>query len=187
TPFYAILDANENVIATSADRTTDSKLYLAFLQKGVVATPGPAPSTPAPSKQVADAGDLPHINKLGGGPFDTSALNGKVVVVDFWATWCVPCVQEIPGFNRILREYGPKGVAVVGVSLDDDGAKSVEPFLKKHPMEYTVALGPEPLFKQFQIDELPVTVIFGRDGKLVKRFNGFTKEQEIQAAVQSVL
>ncbi|MBV9746839.1 MAG: TlpA family protein disulfide reductase, partial [Acidobacteriia bacterium] len=75
----------------------------------------------------------------------------------------------------------------VGVSLDDDGAKSVEPFLKKHHMEYTVALGPEPLFKQFQIDELPVTVIFGRDGRLVKRFNGFTKEQEIQAAVQSAL
>jgi thiol:disulfide interchange protein DsbD len=185
TPFYAILDANENVIATSADRTTDAKVYLAFLQKGAAAAPA-GPASPA-TQPVADNGGLPRVSKLDGSPFDAASLNGKVVVMDFWATWCVPCVQEIPGFNKILHEYGSKGVAVVGVSMDEEGAAKVEPFLKKHPMDYPVALGPEPLFKQFMLDELPVTVIFGRDGKIVKRFDGFTKEQDLAAAVQAEL
>jgi len=179
TPFYAILDANENVIATSPDRTTDPKIYLAFLQKGVSVAPAAAPAGPV--------SDFPKVSKLDGSPFDAAALNGKVVVVDFWATWCVPCVQEIPGFNNILREYGPKGVAVLGVSMDEEGAEKVTPFLKQHPMEYQVALGPQALFQQFKLDELPVTVIFDRNGKQVKRFEGYSKEQEIAAAVQAAL
>lgn len=179
TPFYAILDANENVIATSPDRTTDAKVYLAFLQKGAGATP--------PAAQAGPVSDLPKVSKLDGSAFDTAALNGKVVVVDFWATWCVPCVEEIPGFNKILRDYGPKGVAVVGVSMDEEGAGKVRPFLKKHPMEYQVALGPQSLFEQFKLENLPVTVIFDRNGKELKRFNGFYKEQEIADAVQAAL
>jgi thiol:disulfide interchange protein len=182
TPFYAILDANENVLATSADRTTDAKLYLAFLEKGAAAPP----SVPS-QKSVTDKGDLPEVSKLDGSPFDSAALRGKVVVVDFWATWCVPCVQEIPGFNQILHSFGSRGVTVLGVSMDEDGAAAVQPFLKKHPMEYTVALGPQPLFKQFSIDELPVTVVFDRNGKIAKRFDGFTKQEEIEAAVQAAL
>jgi thiol:disulfide interchange protein DsbD len=182
TPFYAILDPDEHVIATSADRTTDAKAYLAFLEKGAAATPAAPAEKPAP-----DSADFPQVSKLDGSAFDAAPLKGKVVVVDFWATWCVPCLGEIPGFNRIQREYGPKGVAVLGVSMDEDGAPAVQPFLKKHQMDYTIALGPQPLFKQFSLDELPVTVIFGRDGKIAKRFDGFTKEQEIEAAVQAAL
>jgi thiol:disulfide interchange protein len=185
TPFYAILDANEKVIATFDERTTDSKIYLAFLQKGTAAAP--APATNPPAKVAADSGDLPRVANLDGSPFDTAALNGKVVVVDFWATWCVPCVQEIPGFNKILRDYGPKGVAVLGVSMDEDGADRVKPFLQKHPMEYTVALGPQSLFNELKLEELPVTVIFDRNGKQIKRFDGFSKEQEIAAAVKGAL
>jgi thiol:disulfide interchange protein len=182
-PFYAILDANENVIATFPDRTTDPKEYLAFLEKGVA-----APSAALQSAAKAASSDaLPRVNTLNGSPFDTAALSGKVVVVDFWATWCVPCVGEIPGFNKIHREYGPKGVAVLGVSMDEEGAARVQPFLKQHPMEYSVALGPMALFEQFRLDELPVTVIFDRSGKLVKRFDGFTNEQELEAAVRAVL
>jgi thiol-disulfide isomerase/thioredoxin len=127
------------------------------------------------------------VSKLDGSPFDTAALRGKVVVVDFWATWCVPCAAEIPGFNKIVQNYGPKGVTVLGVSMDEEGASVVQPFLKQHRMDYTIALGPQPLFKQFSIDELPVTVVFDRNGKIAKRFDGLTKEQEIEAAVQSAL
>ncbi len=186
TPFYAIVDANENVIAVSPDRTTDPKVFLAFLEKGATAAPTPAGGQAA-GQVAADGSDLPKVNNLDGSPFDTAALNGKVVVVDFWATWCVPCVHEIPGFNQILREYGPKGVAVLGVSMDDDGATVVRPFLKKHPMDYNVALGPQPLFEQFKLDELPVTVIFGRNGKQVKRFDGYSEEQQIADAVKAAL
>jgi len=180
TPFYAILDANENVIATSAGRTTDAREYLAFLQTGFTAAP---PSTPV----AAQNNTLPQVSKLEGGPLDTAALSGKVVVVNFWATWCVPCLGEIPGFNKMYREYGPKGVVVLGVSMDDGGAQQVRPFLKKHPMDYQVAIGSDAIFKQYAIDELPVTVVFDRSGKQLKRFDGFTSESAIEAAVQQAL
>jgi thiol:disulfide interchange protein len=188
TPFYAIMDADEKVIATSADRTTDANQFLAFLQKGAAA---PA-ATPSAAPEAASAGaskpaGLPRVSKLDGSTFDNAALNGKVVVVNFWATWCVPCLGEIPGFNKLHRDYGPKGVVVLGVSMDEEGAERVQPFLKKHPMEYHVALGGEPLSKQFALDELPVTLIYDRSGKQLKRFDGFTKAEDIEAAVQQAL
>jgi thiol:disulfide interchange protein len=181
-PFYAILDPDEHVIATYDRRETDAKVYLAFLQKGPAAAPAAPAEKPAPNSI-----EFPQVSKLDGSSFDSTLLHGKVVVVDFWATWCVPCLGEIPGFNKIQHDYGPKGVAVLGVSMDEDGASAVKPFLKKHAMDYTIALGPQPLFKKFSLDELPVTVIFDRNGKIAKRFDGFTKEQEIETAVQAAL
>jgi thiol:disulfide interchange protein DsbD len=185
TPFYAIIDGNENVIATSAGRTPDANEYLAFLQKGAAQPAAPA-AVQAASAQAAP-GELPRVKKLDGSALDAAALSGKIVVVNFWATWCVPCVQEIPGFNRVNREYGSKGVVVLGVSMDEDGAERVHPFLKKHPMDYTVALGSDETFQQFGLDSLPVTVIFDRAGKKLKRFDGFTPEAAIEAAVQQAL
>jgi len=126
--------------------------------------------------------DLPRA-ALDGTPV---ALDGKVAVVDFWATYCVPCVQEIPSFNALHREFGPKGVAVLGVSMDDD-KPTVEQFLKKHPMDYPVALGAQDLMNKFNIDGLPVTLVFDRAGKLVKRFEGFAEEAALQAAVRQAM
>jgi thiol:disulfide interchange protein DsbD len=170
-PFYAILDADEKAVATFAGSTSDAKEYLAFLQR-----PG--------------AGTAPAIGAftaLDGGALDTSAFSGKVVVVNFWATWCVPCIEEIPGFNKLNQQLGGKGVVVLGVSMDEEGAERVRPFLKKHPMDYLVALGSEAVSKQYGLDELPVTVVFDRSGKQVKRFEGFTSAEALQAAVQQAL
>jgi thiol:disulfide interchange protein DsbD len=167
-PFYAILDADEKAIATFAGSTTDAREYLDFLQ-------GPGAAIGA-------------FTKLDGGALDTSAFSGKVVVMNFWATWCVPCIQEIPGFNRLNQQLGGKGVVVLGVSMDEEGAERVRPFLKKHPMDYLVALGSEAVSKQYGLGEsLPVTIVFDRSGKQVKRFEGFTAEDALQAAVQQAL
>jgi thiol:disulfide interchange protein DsbD len=172
-PFYAILDADEKAIATFAGSTSDAKEYLAFLQG-----PGGVPAAPPA---------LGAFTKLEGGALDTSAFTGKVVVVNFWATWCVPCIQEIPGFNKLNQQLGAKGVVVLGVSMDEEGAERVRPFLKKHPMDYVVALGSDAVSKQYGLDELPVTVVFDRSGKQVKRFEGFTSADALQAAVQQAL
>jgi thiol:disulfide interchange protein DsbD len=174
-PFYAILDADEKTIATFPGSTTDAKEYLAFLQ-----APGGVPA--APAGRVAPA--IGAFTKLDGGALDTSAFNGKVVVVNFWATWCVPCIQEIPGFNKLNQQLGGKGVVVLGVSMDEEGAERIRPFLKKHPMEYLVALGSDAISKQYGLDELPVTIVFDRSGKQVKRFEGFTAEDALRAVVQ---
>jgi thiol:disulfide interchange protein DsbD len=186
-PFYAILDADEKAIATFAGSTSDAREYLAFLQgPGAVGGQGPG-GVPAASAGRGQGAGVGAFTKLEGGALDTSAFNGKVVVVNFWATWCVPCIEEIPGFNKLNQQLGGKGVVVLGVSMDEEGAERVRPFLKKHPMDYLVALGSEAVSKQYGLDELPVTVVFDRSGKQVKRFEGFTSEEALQAAVQQAL
>jgi thiol:disulfide interchange protein len=176
-PFYAILDPDEKVIATFPGLTRDATEFLAFIQKGNAA-PKAATATPAGSTPL-------QLTSLDGKPVD---LGGKVAVVNFWATWCVPCIAEIPAFNKLHAELAAKGVAVVGVAMDEEGAERVTPFLKKHPIGYTVALGNPGLASQFKTDEgLPITVVYDRAGKELKQFRGGISEADLRAAVQSAL
>ncbi len=177
-PFYAIIDPDDKVVATFPGLTKDSAEYLAFLQKA------PSPSAPV-STAVQSA--FPQYTAFDGAPANTASLTGKVVVVNFWATWCVPCIQEIPGFNKLHKDLAAQGVAVVGISMDEEGLTRVQPFLKKHPMDYPVGLGNDALNKQYNLDQLPVTLVFDRAGKQVKRFEGFTPEADILAAVKQAL
>jgi thiol:disulfide interchange protein DsbD len=178
-PFYAIFDPDEKAIATFAGATRDPQTYLAFLEKA---------GQPRVSAAAAQPGaGIPQVKKLDGGAFDAASLGGKVVVVNFWATWCAPCIQEIPGFNHLHRQFGPKGVVVLGVSMDEDGAASVEPFLKKHSMEYAVALGQAELNGRYNLESLPVTLVFDRAGNQIQRFEGFIGEAALEAAVEQAL
>ncbi len=163
------------MVATFPGLTRDAAEFLAFLNKGAavpVAAAAPAP------------GGLPQVKTLEGMPVE---ISGKVAVVNFWATWCVPCIQEIPSFNKLQQELGAKGVAVVGVAMDEDGAELVKNFLKKHPMDYPVALGSADLTGRYKLDELPVTLVFDRQAKQVKRFEGFLHEDELMAAVRRAM
>jgi thiol:disulfide interchange protein len=183
-PYYAIVDPNEKdekVLAEFPGSTSDAAEYLAFLNK-----PAPAPALTATAAPAPPSG-LPQASKLEGGSIDTAALSGKVVVVNFWATWCVPCIREIPGFNKLHKDFAGQGVAVLGISMDDEGAERVQPFLKKHPMNYPVGLGSEALNKQYNLEQLPVTLVFDRGGKQVKRFEGFTPEADLLSAVKQAL
>jgi thiol:disulfide interchange protein DsbD len=183
-PFYAILDADENVVATFEGLTKDVPEYLAFLKKGA----GQAGALGARAGPASPVNDLPHVTKLNGGALDTNQLAGKVVLVNFWATWCVPCIAEFPSFNKLHKELGARGLVVMGVAMDEEGAARVQPFLKKHAMDYTIALGSEAISKQYNVGELlPVTLVFDRSGKQVKRFEGLTSEADLQAAVQKAL
>jgi len=173
-PYYAIMDPDEKVIATFPGLTHDPAEFMAFLSKGAAGAPAVA----------ASPAGLPQVSRLEGGAYDTAALNGKVVVVNFWATWCVPCIAEIPNFNKLYSQLASKGVVVLGVSMDEEGAERVQPFLKKHPIDYPVALGSPALSEQYHLDELPVTVVFDRSGKQIKRFEGLTSEADLEAAVQ---
>lgn len=176
-PYYAIMAPDENVVATFPGLTRDPAVFAAFLRKGEA-----APSAPASAPATAA---LPEFTKLGGGAVDP---NGKVTVVNFWATYCVPCIREIPSFDGINKEYGSKGVLVVGVTMDED-VSIVPGFLKKHPMDYPVALGSPALAQQYALvdDALPVTLVFNKSGKQVKRFDGLLNEADLKAAVQAAM
>ncbi|MEO8367926.1 MAG: cytochrome c biogenesis protein CcdA [Candidatus Solibacter sp.] len=169
-PYYAIIDPDEKVLAQFPNSTSDAAEYLAFLNKPAQPTAAPATSPSA----------YPQASKLDGGPVNTAAYNGKVLVVNFWATWCVPCIREIPSFNKLHKD----GVSVLGIAMDEEGLTRVQPFLKKHPMDYPVALGADPLNKEYTLDQLPVTLVYDRTGKQVKRFEGFTPEADLQAAIK---
>jgi thiol:disulfide interchange protein DsbD len=176
-PYYAIMAPDESVVATFPGLTRDPAVFSAFLRKGDA-----APAAPAATAATAA---LPEFTKLGGGAVDP---NGKVTVVNFWATYCVPCIREIPSFDGINKEYGGKGVLVVGVTMDED-VSIVPGFLKKHPMDYPVALGSPALAQQYALvdDALPVTLVFDKSGKQVKRFDGLLNEADLRAAVQAAM
>jgi thiol:disulfide interchange protein len=176
-PYYAIMAPDESVVATFPGLTRDPTVFAAFLHKGDTAL------VPPPASAAAAAEALPQFAKIGGGVVDP---NGKVAVVNFWATYCVPCIREIPSFNGLEKEYGAKGVLVVGVAMDED-ASIVPPFLKKHPMEYQVALGVPAMTQQYSLDGLPVTLVFDKSGKQVKRFAGLLNDADLKAAVQSAM
>jgi len=181
-PYYAIVDPDEKLLATFPGLTKDSAEFLAFLNHAPAAATAVSTATASPA-----ASALPQATKLAGGALDTAPLNGKIVVVNFWATWCVPCIREIPSFNKLHKDFAAQGVAVLGIAMDEEGAERVAPFLKKHPMDYPVGLGNEALTKQYSLDELPVTLVFDRTGKQLKRFEGFTAETDLLAAVKAAM
>jgi thiol:disulfide interchange protein len=173
-PYYAIVRPDGSVVATFEGRTTDAPEFLAFLSQGT------APATQSASPGASAAG----FTALDGSAIEGS---GKVLVLDFWATWCVPCIQEIPEFNRLYRDLSPKGLALTGVAMDEEGAAVVKPFLAKHTLDYPVTLGSEAVGKKYGVENLPVTLVFDRSGKLVKRFDGYTKEADLRAAIVAAL
>ena len=116
---------------------------------------------PAPDFEVKDAN---------GRTFRLADYKGKVVLLNFWATWCGPCKVEIPWFIDFERTYKDRGFAVVGISLDDDGWEAVKPYVDARKVNYRVALG-SALIEQLYgggdgIQSLPTTFIIDRDGKV---------------------
>jgi thiol:disulfide interchange protein DsbD len=192
TPFYVILDPDEKLIDKWDEGRTDGASevakYLAWLQKAHQAAPAPAPALDAAAPACTSATvDLPELTTLEGAPLDTAALNGKVVVVNFWATWCIPCVGELPTFNKVHRDFASKGVAVIGIDMGDEGADKVRHFLQKHPIDYIVGLGGDALATKYKLESYPVTLVFDRAGKEVERFNESLTEKDLLAAVQKAL
>lgn len=173
-PFYVLYDGDKNVIATFPSLTRDPREYLSFLStQSAAAAPVAAPVTAALFGAPFKA--------LDGTAISLAAWQGKVVVLNYWATWCVPCRKEIPEFNRIHEELASKGVEVVGISMDEGGAEAVKPYLTQNPMNYTVGTGTGVM------EQLPVTVVLDRKGNMVQRFDGLATPAEIRAAIAKAI
>jgi peroxiredoxin len=101
-----------------------------------------------------------------------SSLKGKVVLLNFWATWCDGCQVEIPWFVEFEKRYEDHGLVVVGVSLDSDGWKSVRPWLKEKKVNYPIVIGDDNLAKQYGLEGMPLTVLIDREGKIADSHPG---------------
>lgn len=137
------------------------------------------------------------LKDLNGNEVSLADLKGKVVFVNFWATWCDPCRVEIPWLIEMQAKYGPRGFTVVGVAMDDEGKSVVAPFVAKEkfdvngqqlPMSYPIWLGTDEAADKFGgILGYPTSFLISRDGKQVQKFQGLKSQDELAQAIESQL
>ena len=134
---------------------------------------------PAPAFVLKDAS---------GKPIKLSKYRGKVVLLDFWATWCHGCKEEIPSFAEFQKTYGPKGFAVIGVSLDEEGWKAVTPFLASTDVPYPILLGDTATAKKYAASEmLPDTFLIDRKGRIAAVYNGLVDKDNVETNLRAML
>jgi peroxiredoxin len=113
---------------------------------------------------------------------------GKVVLLDFWATWCGPCKIEIPWFQEFQRKYKDRGFEVLGVSMDDDGWKSVMPFVQEKKINYRIVMGDDKTGDQFGgLEALPTTFVIDRNGRIASVHVGLTNKKDFSDAIEELL
>lgn len=129
-----------------------------------------------------------ELNDLDSKVLKSSDFTGKVVILDFWATWCRPCRMEIPGFIELQKQYADKGLVIVGVSLDQSGVSAVKPFMEKMGINYPIVLGDETVTRAFGgIEGIPTTFIIDRTGNIVHKHVGYAHKEEFEADIKPLL
>ena len=145
--------------------------------------------------------DLPEpeltLKDLDGKDVSLSEYKGKVVLVNFWATWCEPCRVEIPWLIEMQQKYGPRGFVLLGIALDEEGKSVVAPFVSKErfdvngqklPMSYQILIGNDDAADKFGgLFGYPTSILISRDGKQIKRVTGMISEDEMNKAIESQL
>ncbi len=146
-----------------------------------------APSTAGAAVVGADAPEL-VLKDISGKAVKLSDHKGKVVVLNFWATWCGPCRAEIPAFVRLREQYEDRGLEIIGVSLDEDATDVVSEFATEHNINYPILIGtPEAAKAYGPIDQIPTTFIVGRQGRVLGRHLGMMSFERIESAITPLL
>ncbi len=144
------------------------------------------PGMPKPAVIGKPAPDL-KTRSLDGADFDLSALKGKIVLLDFWAVWCEPCKRELPVLQKLDREFRDKGLAVVGVNIDDENS-AIEKFLKSFSIPYTIVSLPSThdLISSLAVNAFPTVVLIDRDGNIASYEVGARGEAALRADLRKL-
>ena len=171
-----------------ADKATRVKAKTADVGDTVLKADNPKADLPEPELTLKD---------LDGKDVSLSEYKGKVVLVNFWATWCEPCRVEIPWLIEMQKKYGDKGFVILGIALDEEGRSVVAPFVGKErfdvngqklPMSYPILIGNDDAADKFGgLFGYPTSILISRDGKQIKRVTGMITPDEMSKAVESQL
>lgn len=175
-------------------------MYVVRISAAVVAAllalPGCSPSprtvraaTVKPDKERKQAPDF-TLKDANGHTVRLSDYRGKVVLLDFWATWCGPCKIEIPWFQEFERQYKDKGFAVIGVAMDEEGWNVVKPFAQHMSINYRVVVGDDSigdLYGEGGIDALPTTFLIDRGGRIASIHVGLSSKSDFEDDIQELL
>ena len=127
------------------------------------------------------------LTDINGKPLSLAQYKGKVVLLDFWATWCAPCKVEIPHFIALQDKYGPQGLQIIGLSMDDD-AKPVVKFAAQMKINYPIAVGDEKLASKYGgVLGLPIAFIVDKEGRIVHKHVGETAPEVFEKEVAELL
>ena len=117
-----------------------------------------------------------------------SDYEGKIVLLDFWATWCKPCEEEIPIFVELYDRYRAQGFEMLGISLDEQGLEVVEPFIERLGVSYTILLAEPGIVEEYKLTAIPSAYLINRVGRIVQVFDGAQEEKAIyEKGVQELL
>jgi thiol-disulfide isomerase/thioredoxin len=155
-----------------------------------VGNPAPNPKAPKLAPEIT-------LRALDGKDLSLDQYKGKVVLVNFWATWCEPCQVEIPWLIEMQQKYAAKGFTVLGIAMDEEGASVVTPWVQKErfdvngaksQMNYPIVIGNDAAADKFGgLLGYPTSVLITRDGKIVKRITGIISYEEIARSIESQL
>ena len=165
---------------------------LALFAAGIIvaggcSVPGPARAAVKPEKDRKKAPEFALKDTMGR-TVRLADYAGKVVLLNFWATWCGPCKIEIPWFMEFEQKYKDQGFSVLGVSMDDDGWQIVKPYLEAHKINYRIVLGDDMTAQQYGgVDSLPTTFLVDRQGRIAATHVGLVSKSQYQDDVDQLL
>jgi cytochrome c biogenesis protein CcmG, thiol:disulfide interchange protein DsbE len=175
------------------NKTLSGLFFAALLLAATVSISGCGKAGPVTQANAPDV----TFKDLQGSNLTLASLKGKVVVVNFWATWCAPCRVEIPMLMGVQQKYSSQGLTLLGVAMDDEGTKVVQPFVQTMKfnvggqpmtMNYPIVIGNDDISTKFGgMLGLPMTYLISRDGKVAKKYMGALTEAELTKDIQSLL
>jgi len=140
--------------------------------------------TPADSATFAAEFSLQDLN---GNTVKLSDYRGRVVLLEFWATWCPPCRAAIPDIEKIHQRYKDKGLVVLAISLDKGDWSFVKSFLVSYGITYAVLKGTDDIPERYKVRSIPTTMILDKTGKIIKRYVGFGTEENFEKDIKVLL
>lgn len=127
------------------------------------------------------------LQDMNGKTIRLSDHKGKVVLIEFWATWCPPCREALPGLEKLHKVYKDKGLVVLAVSMDQGNWEEVSSFIAEYRLTYTVLKGTDDVAGQYRVRSIPMMLILNKEGNISKKYLGMGSDEEVEKDIKAVL